>query len=160
MATRRMTLTLYAMDGPPTGDAKSGSFGFDTPGTVLYTASAKIVEGSANTIVFSDNSGSVLLPEVVGVGLSFGGIDFDPSTSDAGPLLFYPPSDGSSFKDFWQRPYQTPGDEWGLFTFQGGPPVNFGLQITAVPEPGTWISMGGPRSFFGTVFVRRLRKSS
>ena len=154
-----LTFTLYAMDGAPTPD----SFGFNTPGTVLFTSTAPIVEGSANTIAFSDNSGTVVLPDNVGVGLIFSGIDFDPATSDGGGLLFDPPSVGTSFDDFWLRGFPNPGDPWGLFTFGGNPPVNLGFQISAnaaIPEPGTWISMGGLALLVGSVFARRFRKSN
>jgi hypothetical protein len=133
-----LTLNLYAMDGAPT----PGSFGFNTPGTVLYSATVPIVEATGTTVTFMDPSGSVLLPDVVGIGLIFGGIEFDPTgaAADAGPLLYDPPTVGSSLDDYWLRGFPNPGDPWGLYTFGGNPPVNIGARISAVsgtpvPEP-------------------------
>lgn len=130
-----LTLTLYEMNGAPT----PGSFGFNTPGTVLYTVTVPIVASNGTTILFTDNSGAVVLPNVVGVGLSFGGVDFDATGagSDAGPLLYNPPTIGSSSDDYWLRGFPNPGDPWGLYTFGGNPPINFGVRLTTVPEPAT-----------------------
>lgn len=151
-----LTLTLYALDGAPT----TGSFGFATPGTVLYSSTLPIIDGPDNRITFVDPTESVLLPDHFVVGLAFGGVDFDPTGggSDAGGLLFDPPSRGSSFEDFWLKGFG--GDpDWALFTFGGNPPINLGIQITAVPEPGTWISIGGLALLVGAVFARRVRGS-
>jgi hypothetical protein len=131
-------VTLYAMDGAPT----SGSFGFNTPGTVLFTETQPIGATDGMLLTFSDSTG-ILLPDVVGIGLAFFGVEFDPTgaAADAGPLLYDPPTVGSSLDDFWLRGFPNPGDPWGLFTFTGNPPINLGAQITtldAVPEPATF----------------------
>jgi hypothetical protein len=127
-----LTLNLYAMDGPPT----PGSFGFDTPGTLLYSATAAIVASPGTILTFVDPSGSVVLPDIVAIGLVFAGIDFDPTGlgSDAGPVLYDPPNPGSSFGDFWMRGVPNPGDPWGLHFFDNDPRVNFGAEINAVSE--------------------------
>jgi hypothetical protein len=140
-----LTLNLYAMDGAPT----PGSFGFNTPGTVLFSSTIPIVATDGSIVTFSDPSGSVILPETVGIGLAFAGVDFDPTGggSDGGPLLYDPPAPGSSFDDYWLRGFPNPGDPWGLFTFGGNPPINFGVEISAistsrVPEPASLALLG------------------
>jgi hypothetical protein len=156
-----LTLTLYSMDGAPT----PGSFGFNTPGSVLFSETQAITAGDNNAAIFSDLSGSILLPEHVGIGYSFGGVDFDPDLigSDAGPLLYEEPTVGAPpfLDDYWLRGYPDPADDWGLFTLDGDPPVFLGMTITTgiIPEPGTWVSMGGLVMLAGMILVRRFRRS-
>ncbi|MGD9602287.1 MAG: PEP-CTERM sorting domain-containing protein [Gammaproteobacteria bacterium] len=134
-----LTATLYAMDGAPT----PGSFGFNTPGTVLFSSTVPILASDGTTVAFVDPAPSILLPDYLAIGLAFGGVDFDPTGggSDAGPLLFHPPAVGSSFDDYWLRGFPTAADDWALFTFGGTPPINFGARIETVdgriPEPGS-----------------------
>lgn len=155
-----LTLTLYSMDGPPT----PGSFGFNTPGTPLYSQTVPITATSGALIDFIDPTPDVLLPSVVGIGLSFGGVDFDPTGagSDAGPLLFHPPSLGDSLDDYWLRGFPNSGDPWGLWTYGGNPPVNLGVKLytdTVVPEPGTWLAMLGFGAIAGATLFRRFQGS-
>jgi hypothetical protein len=64
--------------------------------------------------------------------VQFSGIE----TGESAGLLFYnPPTTGSSLDDFWEK-------ENGVWTLKrlstdGGPIANFGVQITAIPEPTT-----------------------
>jgi len=122
-----VTLSIYNLDGPP----NPLSFGFNTPGTVLFSQTVPITAEASGLAVFSDVSGRILLPGRVAVGLAFQGIDFDAglSGSDGGPLVYDPPSIGSSFEDFWLRGFPNPEDPWGLYTYDGEPNVNFGLEI-------------------------------
>ena len=82
----------------------------------------------------------MILPNVLAIGLVFGGVD---AGEDAGPLLYNLPSIGLSLDDYWLRGYPNPGDSWALFTFGGVPPINFGVRITAadssnrVPDAGS-----------------------
>jgi hypothetical protein len=112
-----LTVNLYAMDGPPT----AGSFGFSTPGELLFTTTVPIAATVGAEITINEPTGLVGLPDTLAVGLSFGGVDFIPGGNDAGPLLYDPPSTGSSFDDYWLRGFPNPGDPWGLFTFDGDP---------------------------------------
>jgi len=151
----QVQVTLYAMDGAPT----AGSFGFNTPGTVLFSTSMPILETDGTTLTFLDSTG-IVLPDVVAVGLAFVGVEFDPTGvgADAGPLLFDPPTIGSSFDDYWLRGFPTPIDDWGLFTFGGNPPINFGVEITtleAVAEPAT---VGLVATGLALIAARRRRK--
>jgi hypothetical protein len=148
-----LTLKLYRMDGAPT----LGSFGFNTPGTVLFSQTLPISASDGTTIVFSDGSGTVVLPDYVGIGLSFAGVAFNPAGpgGDAGPLLYNPPSVGSSLDDYWLRGFPNPGDPWGLYTFGGNPPINIGaiINTSRVPEPSTLALLG--LATVGLVWRRR-----
>ena len=147
-----MTMSLYMMDGAPT----PGSFGFPTPGTSIYSQTVPIGAGASNLAMFADASGTVILPDVVGMGLTFGGID---GAETFGPLLFDPPTVGSSFFDYWLRGVPVSGGPWGLYSFGGNPNVNLGVQITAVPEASTWVSLVGLSGLVGAVAWRRLRRA-
>jgi hypothetical protein len=148
-----LTLNLYAMDGAPT----TGSFGFNTPGTLLYSQTLPIDD--SGLVDFIDATPDVVLPTYLAVGLIFGGVDFDPLTSDAGPALYDPPvAPGDSFYDYYLKGYA--GDpDWALFDFGGNPPVNFGVQIGVIPEPGTWVAMLGFGTIAGSMAFRRIRGS-
>lgn len=124
-----LTLTLYRMDGAPT----AGSFGFNTPGTVLFTETVPIVAGETGWAVFTDLSGTVILPDVLAVSVSFAGLSV--ADGDAGPILHDPPTVGSSFADYWLRGYPDPADDWALYTFDGAPNINFGIEIRAIADP-------------------------
>jgi len=144
-----LTATLYKMDGAPT----PGSFGFNTPGTVLYSTTQPIIATIGTVLTFAGLAPlNILLPSNVAVGVMFGGVEFVPSgaggAADAGPLLYDPPTVGSSFDDYWLRGYPNSGDPWGLYTFGGNPPANLGLKITTVgdaalvPEPASLTLLG------------------
>jgi hypothetical protein len=126
-----LTVELYAMDGSPT----SGSFGFDTPGTVLFAGTQAVAGAPGGAVAtFTDASGTVTLPEILGVGVVFGGLG---SGEVSGPLLYDPPVVGTSFDDYWVLGSPSPGDPWTLMSLPGNVPANFGLRITAIPEPGS-----------------------
>ncbi|MBX3747961.1 MAG: thrombospondin type 3 repeat-containing protein [Verrucomicrobiae bacterium] len=124
-----LTLTLYSMDGAPT----PGSFGFNTPGTVLFSETVPIVASESGWAVFTDLTGTVVLPDVLAVSVAFGGLSV--AEGDAGPILYDPPTTGTSFADYWLRGYPNPGDDWALFTFDGEPNINFGIEIRATADP-------------------------
>lgn len=127
-----LTVTVYAMDGSPTPD----SFGLPTPGTVLFSETVPIVAGDTEIAIFTETTGKVVLPDTVAIGLQFHGVDFDPvgPGSDAGPVLFDPPVLGSSFDDFWLRGFPAPDSPWALYTFDGVPPANFGIEIALAED--------------------------
>lgn len=167
-----LTLNLYVMDGAPT----PGSFGFATPGSLLFSSTVDISETVDGLATFEAGDAIVELPDYIGVGLVFNGINF-PSES-AGPLLFNPIELGSSFDDYWVKDYA--GDpDWALYTFGGDPAVNFGIRVVddviysnlrnplgvvlipsaVVPEPGTWVAMIGFGAIAGSMAFRRFRGS-
>lgn len=158
-----LTMTIYRMDGPPT----PGSFGFNTPGTALFSVTQPITATDGATLTFIDGTGTIMLPDYVGVGISFGGIEFDPTGAgaDAGPLLYDPPSPGSSFEDFWLRGFPSASDPWSLYTFGGLPPINLGIQIATtngfepvIPESETWLALGGVLVFAAMTQTKRFRR--
>jgi hypothetical protein len=153
-----LTVRIYAMDGPAT----PGSFGFNTPGTELFAGTQMIAEtpSGSSTVTFVDATGTVVLPTIIGVGFLFTGVEFDPTGAgaNAGPLLYDPPTIGTSLDDYWLRGYPNPADDWSLFTFGGSPPANFGIRITAVmdgavPEPTAFIVW----TVLGLTVGRRIR---
>ncbi len=153
-----LTLNLYAMDGAPT----PGSFGFNTPGTLLYSQTIGL-DGSGFAD-FSDATPSVLLPDYIAVGLIFTGVDFDGNTSDAGPAFYDPPvAPGDSYYDYYLKGFG--GDpDWALYDFLDSngvpnPVANFGVQIGVIPEPGTWVAMLGFGTIAGSMAFRRIRGS-
>lgn len=156
-----LTVSLYRMDGPPT----PGSFGFNTPGSTLYSTGPHPIGATPGTTLQAIGLGGagVLLPDVLAVGFAFDGIDFDPTGagSDGGPLLYDPPAVGSSLDDYWLRGFPNPGDPWGLYTFGGNPPINLGIAIVAsvVPETSTWLSMVGLATLIGAIVFKRARRS-
>ncbi|MGE3311659.1 MAG: thrombospondin type 3 repeat-containing protein [Limisphaerales bacterium] len=123
-----LTLSIYNMDGPP----NSESFGFNTPGTVLFSQTVPISAAAVGLAEFSDPTGTVLLPDVVAIGIAFGGVDFDASEggNDAGPLIYDPPIVGSSYSDYWIRGFPNPEDPWALYTYGEDPNANFGIEIS------------------------------
>lgn len=127
-----LTLTLYRMDGPP----NPTSFGFDTPGSVLFTQTIPIAAAPVGIAEFSDPSGVIVLPDVIAVGLAFQGIDptQTPGNPDAGPLIYDPPTTGSSFGDYWLRGVPNPTDPWALYSFNGEPNANLGIEISVSPD--------------------------
>ncbi|MBX3743970.1 MAG: hypothetical protein KF833_01545 [Verrucomicrobiae bacterium] len=155
-----LTVSLYRMDGAPT----PGSFGFNTPGSLLFSSTVPIGATDGTTLTIPGNG--IILPDYLGVGFSFGGVDFDPTGagSDGGPLLFDPIGEGSSFEDYWLRGYPNPGDPWALFTFGGEPPVNLGIQISArssgVPDAGSTLGLTGLAALGLLAVARRGRRTA
>lgn len=126
-----VTVSIHRMDSAPT----PASFGFNTPGSVLYTATLPISEGVA-AATFIDPAPSILLPGTVAVSLQFRGWDLGDPDTDAGPLLADPPTVGSSLDDYWLTGFP-PGEPWGLRTSGVDFPLNFAMSLTtasAIPE--------------------------
>jgi len=164
-----LTLNLYEMNGAPT----SGSFGVNTPGSLIWSSTVPIGSTIGSLAFFDAVGAGVVVPDYIGVGLVFNGIDF-PSES-AGPLLYDPPELGSSYGDYWVRDFN--GDpDWALYTLDGDPNVNFGIRVVddvlysnlqnftgnvlipgVIPEPGTWVAMIGFASIAGSIAFRRIR---
>jgi hypothetical protein len=163
-----LTLTLRAMNGAPTPE----SFGFNVPGTVLFSQTVAIPGGS-NLAAFNDPSGSVSLPDLIAVELQFGGLEAGEVYSI---LLFDPQVVGSSLHDFWMLGFPVAGQPWALYLLGGipgfdtdraggpgnGDPVNFGIRITAVDvsEPATLAAFGFGVAVFGLLRRRRQRGQS
>jgi hypothetical protein len=90
------TSTATKPDPEPLSDercAHAGSFGFNTPGDLLFSQTVPITATDGALIDFIDATPDVLLPGTVGVGLAFGGVDFDPTGagSDAARSSFTRP---------------------------------------------------------------------
>jgi hypothetical protein len=136
---------IHTLNGPPT----PGSFGFNTPGTVLWERIVPVgnTDPGVGVISAADPVPSVVLPDVVAVSLE---PLFEVGPADEwGPTLHDPPSLGSPLDDYWLMGYPNPGDPWSLFTFGGNPPINLALRITTVPEPSCVALL----SSFGLLFT-------
>jgi hypothetical protein len=132
---------LYANDGT------SGA-----PGTLLYESPTFALESGPKSYKISNIQG-VSLPE--SVTWSFGSAGLGAGES-AAVLLYNPPSVGTSSDAFWER---TPVG-WTSKVLDAGTgtiPANFGVRITAVPEPTTiqLAVLGGLAALGYGVFRRR-----
>src|SRR5262245_44029043 len=118
------TLRFYNNDGT----SPAGS-----PGTSpLFQSDPQPITQTGNQ-TFTVSGLSVAVPDTLTWTVQFSG-----SGSEAGLLLYNPPSPGSSLNDFWQNN----GGAWSLAQIDGGAVVaNFAARMTAVPEPGS-IALG------------------
>lgn len=103
-----------------------------TPGTPIFETGEFNL--AADPSGFNTVTDSLLLnvPETITWTVLFGGID---ANEQAGLLFYNPPIVGASFDDYWERV----DNVWVAkrFSTTGGPVANFGVQLSAVPEPST-----------------------
>jgi len=128
----RAQVRLYANDGL----AYSNNPAQLMPNTVLYDSGSFAVSATPrNTLNFSVSGGSlpntITFPDHITLSVQFTGIEAGES---AGVDLYDPPTVGSSLNDYW---YHDPSLGWQVRT-NVGPVLNFGAQISAVPEPSMW----------------------
>jgi len=128
--TQSVTLRMYANSGT------------NAPSSPFYTSDPIPVGVGANgfnnqTINFPLSSNLVTLPDSFTWTVQFSSL----GAGETGGLLLYgPPSQGSSFNDFWQK---DGAGVWSLNQINNGNTLaDFAAQISAVPEPG-FLALGG-----------------
>jgi len=131
--------------------------GYATPGTILYSYyGCALSDTERSTLNFDAGldfapSGIYLPGDTLTLCLTF---HF--TTGSAGVDLYDPPTEGSSYIDYWQ--YDNFGNIWQLTTNNVFGTVNFGMRIEAVPEPSVFalFALGG----LGAFGLRRLLRRS
>jgi hypothetical protein len=125
---------FYQNDGAFLGSGPGG----DTylPNTVFYdsgfqTLAAPTDPSGRNTYLFDLSYTNLVLPDRFTWSVEFTGID---AGETAGVSIYDPPSVGNNLDDYWLRT----GGGWEL-RGTNGQPINFGAQITTVPEPSTYV---------------------
>ena len=127
-------IRFYRNDGAFLGSGPGG----DTylPNTVFYDSGAQTLApptdpSGRNTYLFDLSYTNLVLPDRFTWSVEFTGID---SGETAGVSIYDPPAIGNNLDDYWLR---TVGG-WEL-RGTNGQPINFGAQITTVPEPSTYV---------------------
>ncbi|MEY4386020.1 MAG: hypothetical protein RLY20_1303 [Verrucomicrobiota bacterium] len=127
--------------------------GYATPGTLVYGYYGYALSDTARSTLGFDagtdfsSSGLYLAGDTLTLCVNF---HFNGGGGTAGVDLYNPPTEGSSYIDYWQ--YN--GSNWELTTNNVFATVNFGIRIEAVPEPTVFaiFALGGLAAFG----VRRL----
>lgn len=134
---------FYANDGADVTHIVDGkTITSKAPGTLLYESpTASILTGFRSVKI---DGFAVDVPDTFTWAVDFGG-------ENAGLLLYDPPTAGSSFKDFWRNV----GGTWTVNTFDSGVAGNFAARVTAVPEPGTVMTLLGGLALLGVAVYRR-----
>lgn len=138
-ATGSEKLELKLYDNPSGG----------APGNLLWDSGAFSIAKGYNTVI-ADGLG-INVPSSVTLTATFTGVT---GTVSAGWDMYNPPTIGNSADDFWEK--TSSGWTTKRFSTTGGPIANFGMQITAIPEPGT-IQLGimGGLALLGYLGYRR-----
>jgi hypothetical protein len=141
-------IQFYQNNGTPLG---ASTF---LPNTVFYnsdwqTLAAPTDPSGRNTYFFDLSYTNFTVPDRFTWTVQFRGIDAGETN---GVSIYDPPAIGNNFDDYWLRT-QT---GWELRN-TNGVPINFGGQITTVPEPATYVLaiLGGLCGF--TLLNRRKR---
>lgn len=143
-------IRFYRNDGTDIGG------GTLLPNSVFYdsglqTLAAPIDPSGRNTYLFDLTSTSIILPDRFTWSVQFSGVS---GAEAAGPTIYNPPAVGNNFDDYWFNNAGT----WQL-RGSNGVPINFGAQISVVPEPSTYaLAILGGLCGFALVVRRRSRR--
>ena len=145
-------IRFYNNDGTDLG----GPFNTHLPNSVFYdsglqTLAPPIDPSGRATYLFDLTLANIVLPDRFTWSVQFTGVG-DQVGETVGVSLYDPPTVGNNFDDFW---FNT-GSTWELRATNQ--PINFGAQITAVPEPSTYLLaiLGG---ICGLALLNRRRNS-
>jgi len=116
-------LRFYANDG-------AGSGGRVAPSSVLYDSGTFALGMAPTGLNLNFNGLEVNVPDSFTFTIAFGGIE---NGEVAGLNVYSPPTIGNGFTDIWENN----GGTWELRKANDNTPLDFGAQVTAVPEPGT-----------------------
>jgi hypothetical protein len=152
---------FYLNDGPQFNSYNSpgtlfydtGPFDIQTPWS-YYTGTNSAVLAFTNTDLYSDASvnldPTMKLPADFTVSVTFTGLS---GSDHVGLNDFESPAVGSNYGDYWYNN----GGSWQLLSFNNSPPIAFGMQFYAAPEPATvCLVMTGAALLAG--FARRRRQ--
>lgn len=132
---------LYKNNGPTVRGASS-------PGDLLYQSAVFDIKKSdtsdpnnvlATTTTIHLAGTGLLLPDTLTWTVEFSGIG---AGNEASALVYYPPTVGTSFSDFWQRN----SSGWELMILPNGPKGNFNAKLSAVvpasvPDGGSSLAL-------------------
>lgn len=117
----------------------------------LQTLLAPVDPSGRNTYLFDLSSTSIILPESFTWSVQFSGIT---GAEAAGPSIYNPPIVGNNYDDYW---FNNAG-AWQL-RGSNGVPISFGAQISAIPEPSTYVlAILGGICGFALVVRKRSRR--
>ena len=126
-------IRFYLNDGTDLG----GPFNTHLPSTVFYNsgllplAAPVDIVSSRATYLIDLSYTNIVLPDRFTWSIQITGIT---GSEAAGPTIYNPPLVGNNFDDYW---YNT-GASWQLRA-SNGVPISFGAQLSAVPEPSTYV---------------------
>jgi hypothetical protein len=145
-------LRLYANDGAFTGSVPDAQ----RPSTELYSTGWESIGetfGDGLTLAYDLSSANIVVPNTFTWTVEFQGIE---AGEFAGLELYNPPTTGMSYDDFWEK---DGSGNWVQRFSEFGTPMNFGVRVTAVPEPAvsTLLALGG---FAGLIAFWRRKHSA
>ncbi len=134
LANEQFRIRFYLNNGTFLGPGPAG----DTylPNTVFYDSGLQTLEppvdpSGRNSYLFDLSYTNLVLPDRFTWSIQFTGID---AGETAGVSIYDPPSVGVGIDDYWLRT----GGGWTL-RGTNGQPISFGSQLTAVPEPSSYV---------------------
>lgn len=125
------------------------------PGTILYDSGNFPINPGYNSKAAPGLAAkNVVVPDIFTFTIEFSGLE---EGETAGLLIYGPPTEGSSFNEFWIR---TGPNRFDVFQYPGGTPkANFAARVLAVPEPGVWTLLAAGAALALARLPRRKNKA-
>ena len=146
-------IRFYHNDGAVLG----GPFNTQLPNTVFYDSGLQPLAEPIDTVssratyLIDLSYTNIVLPDRFTWSIQFSGVS---GAEAAGASIYNPPATGNNFDDYWFNNAGT----WQL-RGSNGVPINFGAQISAVPEPSTYaLAILGGICGFALVVRKRSRR--